>query len=330
MADEPNEYDDLLTDEERAALAAEEGADIGEPTEGAQTWASEEERARAEADEAEAARQAEEAKAAEDAAKGEEGAEGAEGDPAPETDPAPEPAAAEEPVDNSAPDTTQIEAQIEALDGDAQKIMDDYEDGELSSEDMRKQLAELQGKRDDAVRQLAVAQDRVQQVEERWNGAVQGYLKENPGLVADQATLDQYDAMVRFVTANPAYANKSFDAQLKAAHRLLHAQADDLGLKDVPTPPGMAKPKEPDPEPKAQQQAKPAEPSAEDQRRAKELSTPPKTLARVPQADIPGAGEGEFAHLNRMIEEGADPEAVEAELAKLPQDQRDRFSSSVY
>ncbi|KEP68816.1 hypothetical protein DL1_08505 [Thioclava dalianensis] len=309
-----NEFDDLLTDEERAALEEDEGAGASDGDQGdieSENVAQDADDladADADADTGDDDPDADAGDAAPNEEDGQQGDDNAadDGADADTTKDAPPPEAI---------DTRALEQQLEEIKSKRGEAMQAYRDGDLTDEELDQRLEEIDGERDDVTGQMAIAKDRAAQIDQQWGNAVQGYFEANPGLKEDAKVLEAYDRMVGFVTSQPTYANLSFEKQLAAAHRLLDAQSDVLGIKV----PAQAGGKKPTPRPKPE--------TAEDKKRKKDMATPPKTLSRVPQSDMTGAGEGEYAALQRLIDSGEDPERVEAELAKMTDEERDRFSS---
>lgn len=312
MAD--SEYDDLLTDEEREALNEDDGAgDQGQGEGGDTAQTDAEDLADADADAGDDDPDAGAGDADPNAEGGQQGKE--------DTPPAAD-ADADADADKDAPppeviDTRALEQQLEEVKGKRAEAMQAYHDGDMTDEELDQRLEEIDGERDDVAGQMAIAKDRAAQIDQQWSNAVTGYFEANPGLQSDPKVFEAYDNMVRFVTSQQTYANLPFEKQLAAAHKLLEAQSDVLGI-EVPARAGGKK-ADPKPTPKPE--------TAAEKRRKEEMSTPPQTLSKVPQSDMTGAGEGEFAALQRLIDSGADPERVEAELAKMSDEERDRFSS---
>ena len=323
-----NDHDndtDLLTDEERAALAAGEGEEIdgsasltGEDTD---DWVNNGWGAPPE-DKPEAEGQGEgEGEGSEGQGEGDDPPTKGE-EPAPEPEPEPEP----EPQKQQAPpvDLSAFDEKLEQFRKDEEALLDQYDDGDLTREELAQKRAELSGQVAEVTGKRAVAERQMQDETNRWNGAVADYFKEYPGLKDDKA-ISAFDAEVRAVTSNPLLADKPYQKQLEIAHKRLLNTAEDIGLENVPELKG-AKKKEPEPEPEPKPQQKGEQKSDP---RGDDMRTPPKTLARVPASEISGEGESEFAGLQRMMDdENVSPDDKEAALAKLTPEQRDRFASS--
>lgn len=210
--------------------------------------------------------------------------------------------------------STSFDAPIKELDAQKDQLFDDYENGDLSSEEYKAKVKEIDQQANTLRDQRAASVAQEQAVDNQWNAAVSNHLDAYPDLKANDAFLNAYDAEVRHVTASPAYADKSFAQQLAIAHKRVWNEADDLGLEGFPAPKGASA----NPQPK---------PAAKDTSTKSGIGDIPNSLAKVPAADMNGDDDGEFAALNRLVETGS-PEEVEAALAKLSPEERDRFSSA--
>lgn len=306
------EHDDLLTDEERAAIEAEEGEEIDGSAaleQDMEEWKAsgwkEEGMAAAPEEEGEGEGDDDDPDAAQ--AEGEEGQK-----PDPEPEPEPEPQQqqkAPEPRIN----TAELDQTIADLRKQDDAYLDQYDDGDLTREELAEKRAELQKQIDNATAQKAIAADRAERELEQWKGSVNSYFKEYPGL-KDDKVIEAFDAEVRAVTGSRAYANLSYDQQLKLAHKRLAASAEDIGI-EVPELKGA---KKADPKPQKEQKSDP---------KGDDMRTPPKTLAKVPASDVTGSNDGQYAALERIMQYGT-PDEVEEALAKMSPEERDRYASA--
>jgi transposase len=328
MANDKDDDLELLTDEERAALEADEGEEIdgsasltGEDT---QQWV-DNGWAREHAHKDDSAEDVEAQAASGDKSDKDGSDEDAEGaDAAAEDDPEPEKAAepdaaAPQPRDPKQVQTPQHDAQMKDLRDKRTDLFQKFNDGEIDEQEFAEQEGEIQTQAESIIEERATYRQRVAAEETQWDNAVASYFKAFPDLKADQAVMSALDAEVKDVTSNPAYSKLSFEQQLSLAHRRLEATAEDLGLSNVPPSKKAAK-KDPAPQQKK---------AAKKEEDGKELHTPPQTLARVPASKVSDEGDSKFAYLQRMMNDrNAHPDDIEAEIAKLSDAERDEFSSA--
>lgn len=244
----------------------------------------------------------------------------ASGDEAPQPDADPQPAAQVPDVDMA-----QLDEQIAAFKQQRADLLEQYDDGDLTGAELQAKLDELDEQADAVKVQKAIAQQQIQQVEQSWKSAVTSHLDAYPELKANDQVLQGFDAAVRSVTGNPAYAHMTFDQQLTAAHELLAFQAKHTGLQGVPPLKGQ----EPQPKPEAKPEAKP-EDKAKGEGKT-DMRTPPPTLANTPASDISGGSDSPYASLERLAQSSdpADALRLEEALSRLTPEQRDEFSSMV-
>lgn len=311
-----NDDNELLTDEERASLAAEEGEEI----DGSASLTGEDSQDWIDSGWGAASNQADDADDADEPDN-----EDAEAAKAADDTPSPEDKA--EPVTGEIPsekrerapvDTSQYDQQIEELRQQEAALFDKYDDGDLSRDEFQQQKAEIAAKADDVVEQRAIAKKQISDETAQWDGAVADYFKQYEGL-KDDKVISAFDAEVRAVTSNPAFASKSFADQLAIAHKRLVTTAEDMGLEGVPEIKGREKAAAANPGPKAK----------EPQKGDEGLGKPPQTLARVPASDMNDAGDSKYAALERLVNSGAEPEEIEQALQQLTPRERDQFSSMI-
>lgn len=277
--------DDLLTDEEKAALA-DDGDD------------DEEEAETAEVEEAE---------------------------------PTPEPvAASNDPVKPyEVPDDVLMGEALEAkqteLAGNRKSVIDDYDDGELSREEMDERLNEIAQESatltSEAAKHEALLAQSQEQAEAQaeaaknaWKTDVEGYFTTHEGL----NTPEIKTALNTFVVAldkNEAYAGMSNEDLLTAAHESLYSQAARLKL-DVPAP-ATAK-KAPAKQEVDDGQPKKALP-------ASERDDPPTTLRQVPASEQNPADDSRFGAIDRALDSG-DPDVIDRAMKSLSADEAAQYA----
>ena len=278
----------LLTDEERAALLA--GDDGGEEDEGAE-----------QEDEAD-----------------DEGGEGDEGEPeaqaAAESEPEdkPEPRAEARPP-AEVPDTTGLSEKIAAIEADRDKLMDQFEDGDLTRDEYKSKLSDLAKDEREAVKALAVAEAKQKVIEDAFYDEVRAYAQVYPDLLDPNGShIEHFDRHVLAVTGSNAYAHMSYRQMLEAAHTLYVAEAQVLGNEAVPMK-GAAKAEAPKPEaPKAEKRKRPE---------------PPITLAKVPAAAPVQVADGKFSALQQRLDAAETAEEIERIMMSLSPDEAEAFAS---
>lgn len=193
---------------------------------------------------------------------------------------------------------------MEAKKAERADIFDQYEDGDLTREELDTKLAEIDDAMAQIAQQRATAQQQYEAQVAAYNNTVGDYLKQYPGL-KEAGVVEAYDAEVRAVQSSPHFQSKPLSEQLAIAHKRLAGSADDYGIK-VPAP------------------AK-AGAAAKASITGDELHTPPTTLAQVPAASLDADG-GKFAALDRvMFSDTATPEQKEQALARLSDEERDAY-----
>jgi len=316
------EHDDLLTPEEIAAIEAEEGAEIdgsasltGQDT---QEWIDNGWGAAPE-----------EPDTPEDAPTGDDTspAAPADDDPAaqePQEQKQQPPEEPEPKAQQSAPvDLSAFDKQLEDKATAAKELLDAFEDGDLSRDEYAEKAAALRAEETQIIEQRAIAKQQVETENQRWDSAVSDYLGEYSGLKGDKV-ISAFDAEVRSVTSNPAFASKTYAQQLAIAHKRLLTSAEDMGLEGVPELKGAKPPKTEDPK---ADDPKPDDPKTKQDVRGDDLRDPPPTLAHIPAADM-STDDSKYASLQRYLDdERVSPDDKEAVLAKMSDEERDRFSS---
>lgn len=291
-----------LTDEERAAWNAEEGADTDGTT-----------------DEA-ALAQAQEPAAAEVPAN-----------PAPVADPAPA-AAAADPVLPARPevDVDAAKATIDATKADKAKAFERYEDGELTREEYLAELDTISDREAGAKADLKrieaydaeVAEVAAQQFETfkaNFTARATEYLKAHPGLM-DETHLDSYDKHVRDVLNNETLRTRlTHDQILALAHKRYLTDAEAMGVTAPPLAAVSPQPAADPPPPAAAQ--KPVAPPPPTER-----PQLPPTIQDMPSAALSGPRDGKYGQLQDAIER-ADAATAERLMASLSEEEREAFAS---
>jgi hypothetical protein len=272
----------LLTDEERAALLADDDEDTEEG-------------------------------AVEDA--GDEGEDEPAAQAAAEDEPAnePEPVAEARPP-AEIPDTAGLSDRLAALEADRDKLIEQFEDGDLTRDEYKAKLAEITGQEREAVKALAKAEAQEEAIREAFYGEVRAYARAYPELLDPNGPhLDHFDRHVRAVTDSAAYAHLSYRQMLEAAHALYAAEAKVLGNEAVPMKGA---------EPLKAEAPKPAE-----KPKAKRPEVPP-TLAKVPAAAPVQVSEGRFESLQQQMNSAITAEELERIMNSLSPEEAEAFASA--
>lgn len=234
---------------------------------------------------------------------------------APETPPAaPEDALsawdAPDPVMPTRPEVpADAEAKIAELDGALDGLIAKFEEGELTQEEFRRQQRDLIAQQSAA----QVALERARAEEEQAASAAQAYIESwgkkldayraQHGYLWDQAHLGRWDAHLRGVNSNPAYAAMPMADRIQLAHRLYAAEYEVATKQALPSQPGLAKPG------KAAATVDVPKPPTD------KRPDPVQTLANFPAAASIAVDDGKFAAIDRIMP--ADPLRAEALLASL-------------
>lgn len=269
----------LLTDEERAALVEDE------PEEGDE----EQEDGQGDADTEDAAG---EAPAAVDA-------------PA-------EPAAPEAQQPERLPDLDPLNARLDAIAAERDKLMERFEDGDLPRSEYKAQVDALAAEERKLAATVAKVEARREAIATAWYGEVKAYAQRYPELLDPQgAHVEAFDRHVRAVTSNAAYEHLTYPEMLEAAHALYEAEAKVLKRPHVPRNADLLKPA-----PKAEA-PKPA---------AKRPEIPP-SIAKAPAAAAVAVADGKFAALQQQIDRATTAAEREAIMRSLSPEEAEAFAS---
>lgn len=221
-------------------------------------------------------------------------------------------------IGTQVPDLAALDAEIEALDAAKVAALDEWEEGNLSRDEYLAKLAEIDAVSKETIAQRAVAEAQEQAVYESFIGTAKSYFGEFPAL-ATKDHAEAYDRHVRSVTGNPAYQHMTHRQMLEAAHKLYAAEAEVLGVADVPAPEGKAK-AAPAPAP----EAKAADPAPA--RKPRPGDKAPVTLRNVPNAAPVSASDGKYSSLAQRLE-SASAEEYERILGSMSPDEAEAFAS---
>ena len=211
-----------------------------------------------------------------------------------------------------APDTTGLTEKLSAIEADRDKLMEQFEDGDLTRDEYKAKLAELAAAERDAVKVLAVAETQQNAIQEAFYAEVRGYAQAYPDLLDPTGPhIEQFDRHVRAVTGSEAYAHMSYRQMLEAAHTLYLAEAAILGNAAVPI--------------KGPEAATPAEAAKPEAKRKR--PEPPVTLAKVPAAAPVQVADGKFSALQQRIDTAQTAEEVERIMLSLSPEEAEAFAS---
>lgn len=226
--------------------------------------------------------------------------------------PAPAPQATPQP---QLPDTTQAEAIIAKVDADLEALALKYDDGELTRAEWMAQQKAL-------VQQQAAAQVTIEKAQsivtdvrtqrlETFNGLLNAY-KAQPdnAILWSQEHIGGWDAALRAVTGNPAYADLPLDRQISLAHDFYSANVKAMTGNALPRARVEAG------------TATPAAPAAKPGPRQEPRPEPVQTLAALNGDTAASITDGTFAAIDRQAE--VSPFTAEEMFARMtPQQQRD-------
>lgn len=199
------------------------------------------------------------------------------------------------------------EAKLTALQAREDEATRRFNEGEIEAKDLTAELRAVAEARTDlnfAQRQAewAARQNVEFQRQLRERDQTRFLARESSKIYSEPIMLSALDTALRQVETDPKTAGKDHLWQLEQADRVVR------GLFKVPTPAVAAAEAEGD---KGKRTA---------QARQPDLSKVPQTLGHLPAAEVSETGGGEFAHLDKL-----DGMALEAALAKMSPEQQDRY-----
>lgn len=197
------------------------------------------------------------------------------------------------PLDAQAPED--IDARLAALDKQAEELDAKFDDGEITTKELREELRKISDQREAEIwkkREAELSEKMLRKAElNAWQRETETFMMTKGRAIVEKGepAMLAFDRYVRGVTGDPANQNLSDRAQLEKAHKLF--------LKDFgPAFGGQA------PETKTAETGR------------KERVVPP-TLARLPAAEVETTDDGRFAALDRL--ERTDPIAYEEAVGRL-------------
>lgn len=250
----------------------------------------------------------------------------AEPEPLPEEEPAREPApaaaapapAAPEPEPEPLPepvDVTPIRAKLAELDTQRDTLLDQYDNGEISREDLNTKQREIDQALVQARMEINQAEAAQQQREQAEAGAywkrIEAVAVNNPEYWSPKHAQGFNEEVLRLQNSS-AFKNGAMTIEecLVAAMNNYRAPLSSAGIR-LPDP--------------VVGKGKPA-PAAETP--AKRTVDPQPSLAFVPQSDVGAAVDGTFAALDRLMDSD-NPYAAEEALARLTPDQHEAYLASL-
>lgn len=207
---------------------------------------------------------------------------------------------------------TQRKATLTEIDNRIAEIEQSYDDGDLTAEEWRAQIAE-------AVKAQAVAQVELNQINEQISSTAQQYQQSWFSKVADYQAqypylaspehFDNWDAALKAINSQPAYDKLSMAQRIEQAHRLYAIHYEGIEGKPLPsTPKGLTATQAP--QPKATGPRTDPRPDA------------PVTLAGLTNAADVGAEDGRFAQIDRI----ADQDPIKGEQMFKSMSEADQYA----
>jgi len=238
----------------------------------------------------------------EDAADGEDTITGEDTQPAEDATPAP--VVAEPEQDPPPPvNLAHYEKTVADLDTKLDELQQAYDDGDLTSAEWKAQLADVV--KAQAVAQMALENARtipatpIEEYRETWFSKVTAY-QDQHAYLSEPDHFDNWDAALKMVNTNGAYAKLTMSQKIEQAHRIYAAHYEGLEGKPLPTKPGLTT---------AQKQAAAAESAKPTGPRTDPRPEAPTTLAELTNASDGGLEDGRFAQIDRV----ADSDALKGE-----------------
>lgn len=216
---------------------------------------------------------------------------------------------------------TEHRATVDALDTKIADLQEKYDDGELTSIEWRDQLAAL-------VKEQAAAQAALTQAEaimadmapkqeayrQAWFAKVSAY-QDQHAYLASPEHYDAWDAALKMVNTNGAYAKLNITQRIEQAHRIYAAHYEGVEGKSLPTKPGLTAAE------KKAEAEKPTGPRKDARPEA------PMTLANLTNAADNGIEDGRFAQIDRIMD--SDPLKAEKMIAALSDADRFEYFNNV-
>jgi hypothetical protein len=183
------------------------------------------------------------------------------------------------------------------------------DDGEIGDNEYKTKVLELAEQRGDLRANARLAEAHLAQIEsaasDQWNDAVKGFKASHAHLFAPEH-FDKFNVDVQGVTADPRFANLSFDQQLVKA-------AQDYAFRMGQ--PALA----------GKQAARPAAPNSTPQQAPKRQPVP--TLARVSNTGSVAPDGGRFAAIDARID-NKDIMGTEAALSRMTKEQLEAYGAA--
>lgn len=286
------EIDDGLTDEERAALAEDDGGNAEDTTNtDADDGAGGDDGKGSEiAEDPAAAGKPDAATDTASDAKADDGAAGAT-----EAQPQPAPLLVAQVPEN-------VDAKLAEITTQKGSLLDQFDNGDITAKEYQLQLDALNKQERQIERQIERAETAAEMEKQRlqndWNTTCNSFVDRNPIYKDNQRLYKALDAEVRELATKPETANWSGQKFLDEAHKNLKAA---FGFQDS-----------------AQ--------ASDTKRKAPPQRELPPNLAKVPAADVEDTNGGRFAVLDRLA--NSDPVAYEETLNKMSAAERDAYLSA--
>lgn len=216
---------------------------------------------------------------------------------------------------------TENKERIKELDAQLDALADRFDNGEFTAAEYRQQQRKLQDQRDDLRSAVDQATFREDNANQGWNKACRDFMKDNPVYAKAGPLASMLDAEVRRIQT--AYIEKGFNyfdpsILARAEQNVRRSAAELLGVQieskseEQKSAANAASAKQP---------PTPTPPKAMTPQQRKQEPVP--TLSGVPVAGEEAIGSGEFAWLDRLAD--SDPLRYEAEMKKLEAKEPEKY-----
>jgi len=186
------------------------------------------------------------------------------------------------------------EKTVSDLDAKLNELQNSYEDGDLTSAEWKSQLTAVV--KEQAIAQVALQQalatpsTPVDEYRQTWVQKVSAYQGQHAYL-NEPEHWDNWDAALKMVNTNGAYAKLTMSQRIEQAHRIYAAHYEGLEGKPLPSKPGLTTAE------KQSVEAKATGPRADPRPDA------PTTLADLTNASDGGLEDGRFAQIDRVADQ---------------------------
>lgn len=220
-------------------------------------------------------------------------------------------------------DTSDAQKVLDGFDDELATLHDDYDDGEITAQELRDKIKELNAAQVKAQRELDEAerhnQNQMQTYQDTWYSKTQTFMEDTPelgdknpipGFDGKTSAIQVFDQALRHVTGTEAFAGMTMDQKIAAAADIADAYVEQKTGKKLRA--------DPDPEDKGKNKGKGKADNDQDGPKQGKRPEPPTTLANVTAATDNEIEDGRFAAIDRAT--GLEAEEMLSRMSKAEQE----------